>query len=75
MAHGLAGFAETWERFAASEMPLQVGISDARLAIGREGVADTQNDEPSSLAGIEDTGAIAKTAGLSACLLYTSRCV
>ena len=51
---------------AAGEVALEVGIVDARLALGPERKADAQNDEASALAGVEDAGAIAEGAGLAA---------
>src|SRR6476660_9738224 len=47
-------------------MLFQVGVLDARLAGGREGISHAQDDEPTAFAGVEDAGAVLKCAGLGA---------
>src|SRR5580704_5378739 len=64
VAHGLARFGEIGRSLAPLEVPLEVGIGDTRLAIGREGIGDTENDEASAFAGVEDAGSIAEGTGL-----------
>src|SRR5580700_995052 len=62
VAHGLAGFGQVRLSFAALEVALEVGISDARAASGGERVSDAENDEASALGGVEDAGAVAELA-------------
>src|ERR1017187_8401747 len=47
IAHGFARLGKIWGSFAAREVPLQVAIAEARLALGGKRVAHAQNDEPS----------------------------
>src|SRR5580700_784434 len=66
MAHGLARLGQIRRSLSAREVPLQVGIADARLAPGGERVADPQNDETATFAGVENAGAIAEAACFAA---------
>ena len=66
MAHSLARLGEIRRRFAALEVPLEVGIGDARISPGSEGVGDAENDESSALAGVEDASPVAEPAGFGA---------
>src|SRR5690242_13601047 len=66
VTHGLARLRQIGPQLALFEMPFQVGIFDVRLTLGPEGERYLQDDESSTLAGIENTGAIAEPAGLRA---------
>src|ERR1022692_957109 len=66
IAHGLARLGKIWGSFAAREVPLQVAIAEARLALGGKRVAHAQNDEPSTFGGVENAGAVAEPAGFAA---------
>src|ERR1700688_4469713 len=66
VAYRLAGFGEVRRRVAVFKLALDVGISDTRMPSGRESVGDAKNDKPAALAGVEDTGAVAKAASFVA---------
>src|SRR5579863_5080371 len=66
MADGFTGLGQVWRGFAASEVALEVGIGEARLAFGSERVSDAQNDEASAPGGVEDAGAVGESASFAA---------
>jgi hypothetical protein len=64
-AHRFAGPGQGGRILKAREMLFQVGVLDARLAGGRQGISHAQDDETSAFAGVEDAGAVLKCAGLA----------
>src|SRR5579872_1527226 len=68
--HGLANFGKIRCRLASFEVPLQVGISEVRLASRRDRVHHAKNDETFALRGIENTRAICEATGLIAKFAY-----
>lgn len=65
VAHGLAGLSEVRRGFAALEVTLEVGVGEARAALGSKRVGGAENDETPALAGVEYAGAVAELAGFS----------
>src|SRR3981081_4443988 len=64
--HGFPNFRHIRRRFPSIEVALQIGIAEAWLPARGKGINHAQNDEPATLAGVEDTAAISESAGLTA---------
>src|ERR1700693_898232 len=63
VAHSLPCFGEIRRGLAAFEVLLEVGVGDTRFTPRGQGVGHAENDEASTLAGVEDAGAVAEAAG------------
>src|SRR6202140_5238749 len=64
--HGFPNFRHIRRRFPSIEVALEIGIADAWLPASCKPISHAQNDEPATLAGVEDTAAISESAGLMA---------
>src|SRR5229473_8311144 len=64
--HGFPNFRHIRRRFPSIEVALEIPIADLWLPAGDKRISHAQNDEPATLAGVEDTAAISEAAGLTA---------
>src|SRR4030088_1109887 len=64
--YGFPNFRHIRRRFPSLEVALEIGIADAWLPARCKRISHAQNDEPATLAGVEDTAAISESAGLTA---------
>jgi len=66
VAHGFASFGEIGTSFAAFEVALEIGISNASVAARSKRVGNAENDEASALGLVKDAGAVAEATGFGA---------
>src|SRR6202521_4533524 len=68
--HGFPNFRHIRRRFPSIEVALEIAVADVGLSASCERISHAQNDEPATLAGVEDTAAISESAGLMAEFAY-----